>query len=535
MEPTPPGTGKPQRGGFFRALVKHRKAVEKGESFDGTIPVPTQAHPDSQDPRAPSWSLQQRARSSAALFLEKLTLKFLEKLWVAIKKNFMLSTNGKIDVHDFMKLSHQQMPEFTQEDDHYLEQLFDRVDRLQCGVVKTTDIATAMILICKEDPITKLRLLFRVFDADDDSCLTPDEIFDMYFSIKCNDICKDRASIQADITFDDELSLHEAKRLYERTVENMGTVSDFIIFEEFSRVFTKLPLLLKSLLPGAFSLEWILTDYRTKQTENGLVSEIKDSFVKALRRTDESLNLSMKRGRGLRIMQNCLDLPITWTGGETKASAGFSRSDGNHGAVQSSENVRPEARTRLPKLQSASEKGATKGAPKAKAKPEDSKKKGAKNQKPTGATPAAADKAAEAEKAAINMLREEEDDEEDSEDDGDEDDDEDGYPAKGASAQHAPADRRKGGAPMPRAPGGERAGKTAKYSIDEAMDIPHLSVQTLNHKNASLFRTMKWDQKSEQAYLRDKQDVNRTFKYQCLVCGINHDFQLSKSAEHQHT
>merc|ERR1719191_828105 len=203
-----------------------------------------------------------------------------------------------------------------------------------------------MILICKADPISKLRLLFRVFDADDDSCLTPDEIFDMYFSIKCNDICKDRASIQADITFDDELSLHEAKRLYERTVENMGTVSDFIIFEEFSRVFTKLPLLLKSLLPGAFSLEWILTDYRTKQTENGLVNEIKDSFIKALRRTDESLNLSMKRGRGLRIMQNCLDLPITWTGGEAKASGG-ARGAGMH--AQHSGVVQPtEARTRLP-------------------------------------------------------------------------------------------------------------------------------------------------------------------------------------------
>merc|ERR1719161_2146009 len=344
---------------------------------------------------------------------------FLEKLWVAIKKNFMLSTNGKIDVHDFMKLSHQQMPEFTQEDDHFLEQLFDRVDRRKRGVVRTRDIATAMILICKEDPITKLRLLFRVFDADDDSCLTPDEIFDMYFSIKCNDITKDRSSIQADIAFDDELSLHEAKRLYELTVENMGTVSDFIIFEEFSRVFDKLPFLLESpkgLLPGAFSLEWILADYRVELESQGapaLVTEIRDSFVKALRRTDDSLNLSMKRGRGLRIMQNCLDLPITWTGGETKASAGFSRSDGNHGGITQSSEKTPEARNRLPKLQNASEKGSTKGTAKAKSKPEDAKKKGVQSTKPTGAAPVSSDKAAEAGKSVSN----DEDDDEDSEDD----------------------------------------------------------------------------------------------------------------------
>merc|ERR1719395_241076 len=90
----------------------------------------------------------------------------------------------------------------------YLELLFDRVDRKKSNSLKTTDIATALVLLCKSPPIEKLRLLFRIFDADDDSCLTPDEIFDMYYSIKCNDICKDRASIQADITFEDELSLH---------------------------------------------------------------------------------------------------------------------------------------------------------------------------------------------------------------------------------------------------------------------------------------------------------------------------------------
>jgi hypothetical protein len=359
----------------------------------------------------------------------------------------------------------------------------------------------------------------------------------MYFSIKCNDICKDRASIQADITFEDELSLHEAKRLYERTVENMGTVSDFIIFEEFSRVFDKLPFLLERLLPGAFSLEWILTDYRSESQSNSLVGEIKDSFVKALRRTDETLNLNMKRGRGLRIMQNCLDLPITWTGGDTKASAG-DRSGGNYGAVHSSENVRPEARTRLPKLQSASDKAGNKGTQKTKGKGvEDSKKKGAKSQKKEGVAPASTDKAAEAAQSANNMMREDEEEEDSDEDEDEDEDDEDGYPSGKGASQHKGGAQggSKGGAQMPRGPGGERAGKTAKYSIDEAMDIPHIPVQTLNHKNASLFRTMKWDQKSEQAYLRDKQDVNRTFKYQCLVCAVNHDFQLCKSAEHQHT
>ena len=61
-------------------------------------------------------------------------------------------------------------------------------------------------------------MLFRVFDADDDSCLTPDEIFDMYYSIRKNDTSKAGSELMADLVFDDELSLQAARRLYEQTV-----------------------------------------------------------------------------------------------------------------------------------------------------------------------------------------------------------------------------------------------------------------------------------------------------------------------------
>merc|ERR1719454_33146 len=89
----------------------------------------------------------------------------------------------------------------------YLELLFDRVDRKKSNSLKTTDIATALVLLCKTPPIEKLRLLFRIFDADDDSCLTPDEIFDMYYSIRKNDTSRAVSDLLADLVFDDELSL----------------------------------------------------------------------------------------------------------------------------------------------------------------------------------------------------------------------------------------------------------------------------------------------------------------------------------------
>lgn len=542
MQPTPPAGAKPHRGGFFRGLVKHResqrKASEQGVSFDGAFPFPQQPHRNSQkDPQAPAFR--------ATVFLERLTLRFLEKLWVAIKKNFMLSTNGEMDMGSFMKLARQQLPELDEEDDHFLEQLFARVDRRKRGVVKITDITTALILICREDPRQKMKLLFKVFDADDDGCVTPDEIFEMYFSIKCNDICKDRDAIQADIVFEDELSLQEAKRLYERTIKTLGTASDFITLGEFCVVFDEVPFVLKQLLPGAFTLSWILREYRMEdagartqrhqkgrrapvdqkeyrmeESASSFVGEIKDSFVKALRRTDPALNLSIKRGRGLRIMQNCLDQSAPSTGGEIKEAVGFGGFEGNHDAGQLPESLMSEARYQLPKLQSASKKIFTTG------KTEEAKRSCAKNAGPSAGRDGG--------------------DEENSDDDNDDDDDdahdnEDetadkkaGSSSRRVAKQHASGDQRsKASSPIPKGPGGKLSEKMAKYSINEVIGIPEMPVHARNHKHARLFRTMKWDTKTEQAYSQVKQDANRTRSYRCLLCAENHSLQLSNRAEHQ--
>merc|ERR1719230_1102397 len=201
------------------------------------------------------------------------------------------------------------MEHHTKEDEGFLERLFSRVDRRKKGSVRTTDLATALVLICNADPIPKLKTLFRIFDADDDSCLTHDEIFDMYLSIKVNDVTKARQALIADVTFDDELSLQEAKRLYEQTIELLNVVSEFVIFEEFKKVFDERPKLISDLLPGAFTLEWILTEYRPPGIENNSFgSDVRRGLIDAMRRGEEHLDLSKKRGRGMRIMQNCLNL-----------------------------------------------------------------------------------------------------------------------------------------------------------------------------------------------------------------------------------
>merc|ERR1719352_1361125 len=221
-----------------------------------------------------------------------------------------------ISMPEFLKLAFREMKSHSMDDEHFLERLFRCVDRRKKGTVRTTDIATALVLICNADPIprqkdglSKLKTLFRIFDADDDSCLTHDEIFDMYLSIKVNDVTKTRQALVADITFDDELSLQEAKRLYELTIELLNAVSDFVIFEEFKKVFDERPSLISDLLPGAFTLDWILSDYKPPGIEiNSFGSDVRRGLIDAMRRGEEHLDLSKKRGRGMRIMQNCLNL-----------------------------------------------------------------------------------------------------------------------------------------------------------------------------------------------------------------------------------
>jgi len=69
----------------------------------------------------------------------------------------------------------------------------------------------------------------------------------------------------------------------------------------------------------------------------------------------------------------------------------------------------------------------------------------------------------------------------------------------------------------------------ATYSMQAAAEqVPHLPVVSLNHEHAKRFRMMKLDPQTQQAYMRDRNDVARVTRYQCLVCAVTHEFQLKK-------
>lgn len=558
-----------QRGGFFRALNFYRQTdVFSGglDSTELTSAPPTPLYGSSWD-FGHVHDQQTKDALAAYLFLDKLNLGLLERLWVAIKKHCMDAMKEKHSVDgaagrsqgvyeaikkkDFLNLTFQEMQRHSEDDEQILIRLFDCVDRRKKGSVRTTDIATALVLICNADPIprqrdglSKLKTMFRIFDADDDSCLTPDEIFDMYVSIKANDVTKTRQAVVADITFDDELSVHEAKRLYEQTIELLNVSSDFIIFEEFKKVFDERPDLINQLLPGAFTLEWILSEYklpsqdRLSSAVREFGSDVKRGLLDAMRRGEEHLDLSKKRGRGMRIMENCLNIASHRPVSEEERSPLIDDNldgDGAGGASGSDATACPNSarcldrasRASLPKISSASKSARTPRRSSSNKVPAMGACNAHGGKDGTGAT-----------EASLEKRRLEEEDEDLDDDDTDEDEAAAAYgtargDARGsvhhsvsASAGHSHSH-----------PGSNTVGIGKSVLPQEALELPQLEVLPLNHTHAMRFRTMTLDAKTQQAYLRDKKDVNRSLRYQCLVCAVNHDFRLSKcaaTAEHLH-
>jgi len=545
MIPRIPKEPPPQvRGGFFRALGQVRaQQISFASDFNGAVPTASSSPRStegedigrSQSNAPPPRTSEER---SASLFLDKLQLKFIETIWVEIKKNCMLTKSGRgagetnetINLKDFLRVSSSHMHDCTTADKQYLERLYHRVDRRKKGAIRTTDIATALILISNADPIPKLRSLFKVFDSDDDSCLMMDEIFDMYLSIKVNNITRTPDELLADALFDDELSLQEAKRLYELTVVHLKAVSDFIIFDEFKHIFNEKSVgrfLLEHLLPGAFSLEWILNgDVECPNVDaDPFGTEVRKGLVIALRRGEEHLELSKRRGRGTRIMQNCLSMaphraPVREVKGEPVSARRPS------GGVDS-----------LPKLQSANERGNKT------ARERSSRMTG------HGATASSAMNSsvgtAGISGAAADSRKDALDDNHGGSDSSSSDEEDDAMPKKpgaggqGLAAQNSGVSYSRTGAS---AAGGTAAAHHGRfghetYSMEKAKDIQQLPLLNLNHSDAKLFRSMKLDAKTQQAYLRDRNDVNRTHRYNCLVCAVNHDFTMTKiggGAEHQH-
>lgn len=200
--------------------------------------------------------------------------RFVERIGRAGKLECLIHTD------DFMRIV-DTAAKFQQYELGMIRNIFDRIDRTRCSSVNMSDIVVALTLLaseCQEQEnlrMEKLKFLFCVFDADNDGCLTCEEILRMFCSIAIfSTIARgDHPAYDADITLDDELSLAKARRLYDfcAIYLDQNGVQDLCTFDELWSVFLAFPKVMEELIPGTYSnsIMWVLRPLPPLRKDDG--------------------------------------------------------------------------------------------------------------------------------------------------------------------------------------------------------------------------------------------------------------------------
>lgn len=210
---------------------------------------------------------ERNARRALTRFQRKLSSQFYINLWQGLQAwatRRITEVARNIDCDSFVKVCGScggvtfQLYELE-----FFANLFEYVDRRQRGHVALTDVAVACMLLSTEiTRLAKVGIIFTIFDTDGDTCLNAEQILSMYSSICIQTaiITGDQKYLNADVTLGDELSLSKARRLHESTMLylTLSGVHDVCTFQELSLVIESHALLLDELVPGTFSVTWIL-------------------------------------------------------------------------------------------------------------------------------------------------------------------------------------------------------------------------------------------------------------------------------------
>eukprot|EP00928_Gymnodinium_smaydae_P016675 TRINITY_DN16295_c0_g6_i1.p1 TRINITY_DN16295_c0_g6~~TRINITY_DN16295_c0_g6_i1.p1 ORF type:complete len:685 (-),score=182.18 TRINITY_DN16295_c0_g6_i1:179-2233(-) len=133
----------------------------------------------------------------------------------------------------------------------------ERVDRRRTGAAKLVDLTTTLALMCPESRVEeKSVLLFRIFDDDEDGCMTRQQLLQMYVATTVAGVIArgDQPSYDADVLLGSELSIAKARRLFDYTVDHLGGEDDLVTFPELRAVLQQRPLIMEELMPRTHSI-----------------------------------------------------------------------------------------------------------------------------------------------------------------------------------------------------------------------------------------------------------------------------------------
>lgn len=212
---------------------------------------------------------ERNRRTMLYRFQRKISTPFCAGLWKDMKKHLLKTSTSEIDWDIFAKLI-KGVPSirFQAYEMELFQSLFASVDRRRRGKADVLDLCTCLSLLGAEmHQVEKFSFLFKVFDTDDDGCLTHEQILKMYCCAVIHSAIArdDRVTFEADVAFGDELSLQEARRLFEMTLRLLaarGKLDSDAHLQSFDELWTVLrqfsAVLLDRLVPGTHKAAWLL-------------------------------------------------------------------------------------------------------------------------------------------------------------------------------------------------------------------------------------------------------------------------------------
>eukprot|EP00746_Dinoflagellata_sp_MGD_P006136 gnl/MRDRNA2_/MRDRNA2_111948_c0_seq1.p1 gnl/MRDRNA2_/MRDRNA2_111948_c0~~gnl/MRDRNA2_/MRDRNA2_111948_c0_seq1.p1 ORF type:complete len:727 (+),score=114.50 gnl/MRDRNA2_/MRDRNA2_111948_c0_seq1:82-2262(+) len=212
---------------------------------------------------------ERNRRTTLYRFQRKISVDFCECLRLGLKKHILKSNETEFSADTFIRvISGVSSTRFQAYELDFFLNLFASVDRRRRGVSDVLDLYSCLTLLGSEmTREEKLGFLFKVFDTDDDGCLTHEQILKMYCcAVIHSAIARDDHTVrEADVAFGDELSLQEARRLFEITLQALsahGTLDSDARLQSFDELWQVLggmsEILLDRLVPGTNKAAWLV-------------------------------------------------------------------------------------------------------------------------------------------------------------------------------------------------------------------------------------------------------------------------------------
>eukprot|EP00397_Hematodinium_sp_SG-2012_P018547 GEMP01019005.1.p1 GENE.GEMP01019005.1~~GEMP01019005.1.p1 ORF type:complete len:584 (+),score=114.12 GEMP01019005.1:298-2049(+) len=207
---------------------------------------------------------EENKSSACDRYQRKFTPKLLNSFWGGCRKYTMRTGRREFDARTFIQLM-KVCRSFLSYEEQFMAVIHSAVDRNKSGTANIMDMVTTLVLMTDWEKRSKLSFLFKMVDFDSDDCLTSDQILVLFVSILIHSpiVLRNKTMYEANIMFNDELALQEARRLFHVTMDSLDLADgarSLLNFEELFGVFQRFPFMLESLIPGVNSCRWVLHD-----------------------------------------------------------------------------------------------------------------------------------------------------------------------------------------------------------------------------------------------------------------------------------